>query len=241
MEVRVFMVDDYTGQDTNYRMDYYYTVDKSHAEEMAEAGKAIVFEGGTELDHYDTQISNEVEAFKKAYDKIAESKDPRYKDPDFFAEEVGKLKAELDEKVASLQAEYEEVVKAAREEAQRARANLSRNITQEDERGASQLINELVSVAKLDGIDEAIERIENDMQYYTEGRKAAIANELYRLVDVVADDDRTSKRRLRSLANRLREDSEGVELAARMALALPDYTGTAYNTLKLTHRAYKRR
>lgn len=239
-QVKVFMLDDDNSRGQRLAMDYFYTVDKSHADELTQAGKAVLFKGIPELDRYDREISNEVGRFRKEYEKIANSLDPRYEDEEFFAHEVAKLKAELDEKVKQLQTEYEDVIRVTRHGAQADRANLSRTVTEADERGATQLMNELVGIAKLDGIDKAIERIENDTQYYSDGRKYAIANELHRLVDILSEDDRANRRRLRKLVNTLRQDTEGVELAARMAKAMPDYTGTAYRTLKLTHRAYKR-
>ena len=101
-------------------------------------------------------------------------------------------------------------------------------------------MNELVSDSKLNGIGKAIERIENDMQYFSEGRKAALANELHRLVDLIGEEDRPTKRRLRALSNKLREDTEGVELASRMASTLPNHIGGAYTRLKVTHPSYKR-
>lgn len=240
-ETKVFMLNDATDGDSRLAMDHIYSVEKHVAERLETEGKAIKFDGVPELDRIDREISNLVGRFKKDYEKMENSKDPRYSDPEFFAEEAGKLRKELDEQVEALQAEYAETVRATKDEAHRARANLTRNITPDDEKGARQLMNELVGEAKLNGIDEAIERIESDMKYYSEGRKAAIANELYRLVDLVDEDDRNAKRSLRSLSNRLREDTEGVELGARIAAALPDTTGTDYNRLKLIHRAYKGR
>lgn len=237
-DVQVFMLNDVNLDGSEYGMDRIYTVKEHQAKAMEEKGNAVRFEAGRELDRFDREISGLVERFKKNYEKLEESKDPRYKDPEFFAEEAAKLREELDKEVKALQDEYAAVVQATKDEAQRQRANLTRNITPTDEKGAQQLMNELVGVAKLSDVGKAIQRIESDMKYYSEGRKAAIANELYRLVDLVDEEDRTSKRKLRSLSNRLREDTEGVELAARMAAALPDHTGTAYNQLKLIHRAY---
>lgn len=237
---QVFMINEVDSQGQRYAMDHFYTVSKSHAEQMASEGKAIQYNNDVGLDNYDKTITKEVESFRKAYDKLKNSKDPRYKDQDFFRDEVGKLKKELDAKVSELQSEYSTVVKDIQNEAHKERANLTRNITPSDEKGAGQLMNELVSDAKLNGIDGAIGRIESDMKYFSEGRKAALANELHRLVDV-AGDDTSVKRQLRALSNSLRQDSEGVELAARMANALPTSTGTAYNTLKLIHPEYKRR
>lgn len=239
-QTQVFMLNDDNRRGTRKEMDHFYTLDKSEADALVEEGKAIYYEGEPELDRYNSEIKNEVALFKKAYNKMKDSKDPRYQDAAFFAYETNKLKKELDEKVGQLQSEYTEIIQDIRNEAQQARANLTRNITLDDEKGAKQLMNELVSVAKLDGVDEAIERIEADTKYYREGRKAAIANELYRLVDIVSEEDRSTKRRLRALSNKLRQDSEGVELAARMAAALPDTTGWAYNQMKMIHPAYKR-
>lgn len=241
-DTKVFMLEDHTYEgDKALYMHKYYTLESHVADKVIEQGKAISFEGIPELDKYDREIGREVGRFKKAYNKLMESKDPRYKDPEFFADEVAKLKKELDEKVMELQSSYADKVQAMKDEAHRARANLTRNISPSDEKGAQQLVNELVSGVSLGGmsIKDATKRIENDLEYYAEGRKLAIANELHRLADLVDADDNDSKRNLRNLSYKLREDSEGVELATRMADALPDDTGTDYQTLRLTHRAYR--
>ncbi|GAA0427321.1 hypothetical protein GCM10008934_16390 [Virgibacillus salarius] len=236
---RVFMLADDHYRGTHNAMDRFYEVDRSYADQLVNEGKAIKYDSEPELDKYHNDITREVERFRKQYDKLRDSKDPRYKDPDFFREEVSKLRKELDEKVAGLQTDYTTIIQEIREEAQRERANLTRDITQADETGARQLMNELVSDAKLNGIDKAIRRIESNMRYFSEGRKVALANELHRLVELAGDDDKSVKRQLRTLSNQLREDSEGVELAARMANALPDEADTAYRNLKLIHPAYK--
>lgn len=239
-QVKVFMTNDVTVKGLHYTMDNFYSIDKQDVIKLVDEGKAVEY-GNDELSNYDKQIESAVTKYRNEYDKLANSKDPRYKDAEFFAEETGKLRKEMESEVKRLQAEYAEIVKDVREQAHRERANLTRNITAADEQGATQLINELVGAAKLDGLDKAIDRIEKDMQYFSEGRKAAIANELHRLVDLVDADDQPTKRRLRALSNRLREDSEGVELAARMANALPDFIGGAYTRLKATHASYRRK
>lgn len=239
-QVKVFMTSDVSFKGKFYGMDNYYSVDKSDASQLVAEGRAIEY-GNDELSNYDRQIDQAVAKYRKAYDNLANSKDPRYKDAEFFADETGKLKAEMEAEVKRLQGEYSEIIKDVRNTAHQVRANLTRNISPADEQGAKQLINELVSESKLNGIGNAIERIESDIQYFSEGRKVALANELHRLVDLVDQDDQPTKRRLRALSNRLREDSQGVELASRMASALPDFIGGAHTRLKATHPSYKRR
>lgn len=238
---KVFMLQEDNSNEHHHAMDYFYEVDKAYADRLESEGKAVKYDGSAELDQYGRDISKAVERFRTQYDKLKSSNDPRYKDQAFFDEAVGKLKKELSETVEPLQSDYTEIIGDIRNEAQRERANLTRNITPADERGASQLMNELVNVAKLNGLDQAIERIENDVRYFTEGRKSAIANELHRLVDVLGEDDRQSKKKLRVLSNKLRDDEGGVELAARMASAMSETTGSAYMRVKQTHPAYKRR
>jgi hypothetical protein len=239
-EIKVFITNDVTMNGSNYTMDNFYSMNKDDASKLVSEGRAIEY-GNDELNTYDKQIEQAVGAYRKQYDKLATSKDPRYKVELFFAEETGKLKKEMEAEVKRLQQEYSEIVKDVRNTAHQERANLTRNITPADETGAKQLMNELVSHSKLNGICKAIERIESDIQYFSEGRKAALANELHRLIDLVGEEDRPTKRRLRALSNKLREDTEGVELAARMASALPDDVGGAYTRLKATHASYKRR
>ena len=130
----------------------------------------------------------------------------------------------MEAEVKRLQGEYSEIIKDVRNTVHQERANLTRNITPADETGAKQLVNQLVSESKLNGIGNAIERIESDIQYFSEGRKVALANELHRLVDLVDQDDQPTKRQLRALSNRLREDTGGVEMAA-----------TLYRTLLAEH------
>ena len=237
-QVKVFMTNDANFKGQLYGMDQYYTVDKSDASQLVEEGKAIEYEND-ELSNYDRQIDQAVSKYRKAYDNLANSKDPRYKDAEFFADETGKLKAEMEAEVKRLQGEYSEIIKDVRNTVHQERANLTRNITPADETGAKQLVNQLVSESKLNGIGNAIERIESDIQYFSEGRKVALANELHRLVDLVDQDDQPTKRQLRALSNRLREDTGGVEMAA--SNALPDFIGGAYTRLKATHASYKRR
>ena len=238
-QTKVFMMTDAEVKGNVYGMDQYYSVDKEDASKLVEEGKAIQY-GNDELDSYDKSIEKTVQEFRRRYEKIATSKDPRYKYEEFFRETVNEFKREMEAEVQRLQAEYAEIVKDVREEAHRQRANLTRNISPSDEKGAKQLMSELVGVAKLDGVEKAVERIENDMKYFSEGRKLAIANELHLLIGISDRDDIAFKQRLRALSNKLREDSEGVELAARMAGALSDHIGGAYTRLKSTHPSYKR-
>ncbi|GEM_PF-4098689 len=238
-EKKLFMLDSFNDGNSLYAIDHIYDVPNNVAKRMLDEGAAVEVGSIPELEQYQRAIKNAVGQFRREYDKYAKSKDPRYKDAEFFASIVAELKEELEETVDEAQADYSAVLKATRLAAEQERANVTRVITPNDKAGAEQLMSELVTEAKLGGLEGALKRLESDMQYFTAGRKAALSNELHRLVDLVPSGDSYYKRKLRVIKHKLHEDANGVERAARMANAIPDSITYPFLTLKLTHRAYK--
>src|SRR4051794_15419668 len=101
-QTKVFMTNDVTMKGSNYTMDNFYSVDKEDASKLVAEGKAIEY-GNDDLSNYDKQIEQAVAKYRNGYDKLANSKDPRFKDEVFFADETGKLKKEMEAEVKRLQ------------------------------------------------------------------------------------------------------------------------------------------
>ncbi|CAN7226740.1 hypothetical protein [Rossellomorea sp. LjRoot5] len=195
-------------------------------------------------DQYQKQIEKEVASYRKAYDKVMNSDDPRLAGQDVKDYEVGKLREQLEANVSQIEAEFTEKIEAEIERAAKEAGRSRFFVSSPDKQYVTDITDNLVT--KLTFAVTDADKSEAFSEY---DAKLELIEDVAPFSEVVKQlaeasrklgDDEFSKKKIRGLYYQLNEGLRTPEQERYEALKVDKMTGVShkFRTLQMTHPSY---
>ncbi|HWO74370.1 MAG TPA: hypothetical protein VNM69_00475 [Bacillus sp. (in: firmicutes)] len=195
-------------------------------------------------EQYAKQIEKEVRNYRKAYDKLKNSDDPRMQGKDVQDYEVRKLQDAMETKVRELESEFKTKIDEQIEAQERVAARSSFYVSQADKQFISELTKgltaELMFASNEADKVKAIREFEGRLEHFeSEAPFSEVVKQLPEVVSKLGDDE-FSKKKLRGIYHTLRSGLQTPEQAELEALKEAKKQGVSrsFRNLRMTHPTY---